>query len=91
MAHTDGYPGQGAYTIQTAPSAYDGKYWFSPITLADNIGLRGNLPGIWAPCHNLAFKHLQIIDGTGELAGKQLMCINRLNGGQLMVEVSNTW
>jgi hypothetical protein len=56
--------------------------------------VRGIIPGIWAPLHNLALNHFDIISGSGDLTGKTLQSIFSANGGQpsrVLLEISNTW
>lgn len=64
----------------------------SPYEITEpGAGLRGRLPGVWAPLHNKPLPNFSTFDGTGVLAGKTLLAVNGYNNGQIMLEISDTW
>lgn len=53
--------------------------------------VRGHMPGLWAPMHSRPLANNDTFSGAGALAGKTFEAFNVYNGGQLIVETSDTW
>lgn len=80
------------------PNPTDGSLLMSPVTVFEPTSyvVRGSLPGVWAPLHNLALTPFDTVSGTGDLAGKSFLCLAAAysattSGGQVLLETSNTW
>lgn len=59
-----------------------------------NPVVRGHLPGIWIPYHNLAGNPGDTFNGSGNLAGRSFTFVDVGNGAtraRVAVETSNTW
>lgn len=57
-------------------------------------GLRGHLPGAWAPLNALPGNNGDTFSGVGELAGKTFILLDCGSGstrGRVAIETSNTW
>jgi hypothetical protein len=86
-----------ASVIGAAGAAYphpsDSGLWLSRIRVCDSVttAFRGELPGLWAPCHNKPLEHLDTFTGTGALAGRTFLVLKGYNAGEIMLETSNTW
>ena len=54
--------------------------------------VRGRVPGLWQPLHNLAyqFSQFQEIAGTGDMAGKNFMQVAQA-GLCVLIEITDTW
>ena len=78
----------------TYPIGVEGGIMLSPIWLSETTnGIRGHLPGLWAPCHNRPLTHGDTFSGaTGTpLEGKTFEVITTSATGQVVIETSNTW
>ena len=56
--------------------------------------LRGKLPGLYAPLHNLPGNNGDTFTGTGTLAGKTFMLLDACSSGsrgRVALEISDTW
>lgn len=75
------------------PSPVDGGLYVAPIFVHETAlsVLRGQMNGVWAPCHNRALSDGDTFTGTGTLAGKTFEAFNNNTAGQIFVEMSNTW
>ena len=78
------------------PNPTDGALFMSPVTVYEpgNYCVRGSLPGLWAPLHNLALNPFDTLDGTGDLEGKSFLCLSSSYStlsGEFLIETSNTW
>ncbi len=75
------------------PSPLDGALHLAPVLVTEyNVGMRGTMPNLWCPLHNLPFNHLDVIDGSGQFAGKKFIA---LSGGysteyQCLIDISNS-
>ena len=87
----------------TAPSEVDGTIRFSKSFLADLGSLkppRADVPGLYhVPQYNLheILKSMDTVDGTGDLAGRKLMCLvgrssaySPVTGGSLL-DLTGPW
>ena len=93
--HSDGVKGSSS-TVglgnMTYPNPEDGGLYLAPIWAHESAGnVRGEIPGLWAPCHNRPLNHLDTFSGTGALAGKTFLAWNQYNNGQIFIETSDTW
>lgn len=77
----------------TYPSPIDGGFHIDKVRITEGgAGVRGILPGFWAPLHALPFAHGDIINGTGAQLGKRFLSIRGGSlAGNLFLEISNTW
>jgi hypothetical protein len=78
----------------TYPVGVEGGIMLSPIWISETTnGIRGHLPGLWAPCHNRPLSHGDTFSGVSgtPLEGKTFEVINVSAAGQLIVETSDTW
>jgi len=78
------------------PCPIDNSLHISPILAAEmTAGLRGKVPGLWNPIHNIPFQNGDIITGTGVNSGRkflaQLMSNQTGTTMQALIEISNTW
>jgi hypothetical protein len=78
------------------PNPTDGALFMSPITVFEpgNYCVRGSLPGLWAPLHHLPLNPFDTLDGTGDLEGKDFICLSSSYStltGEFLIETSNTW
>lgn len=76
------------------PLAVEGGIQLSPIWIGETTsGMRGHLPGLWAPCHNRPLTHGDTFSGAAgtPLAGKTFEVITTSATGQVVVETSDTW
>lgn len=77
----------------TYPDPVDGGMRMTPLYIHEASATRGNVPGLWNPLHNVAFGLGDTISGVGGLAGRtfQVVSVNAVTPGQLLLETSNTW
>lgn len=100
------YPAMSYYgpgTIGSAggnyPDPISGALHLSPLYVIEsgpgNFGyVRGVMPGMWMPCHNLPAQHGDQISGSGESTGKTFLLANVSSAGALgraAFEISDTW
>ena len=78
-------------TVLTYPNGPDGGLYLSRIWVTHGGALRGHLPGVWCPLHNLPLSDGDTFSGTGALSGRTFEAVSIAGTGQLMVETSNTW
>ena len=100
----------GDYTASTAfasstalpvfPDPITGGMLLGPVEVLEgsnsmpNMIIRGRLPGLWSPLHNLPGGQGDTFDGVGDLTGKSFMIVNTYNAsvlGRFAVEISDTW
>lgn len=84
------------------PDPITGGILTSPIGVTEfiqsRILVRGRLPGLWAMLHYYGLNHGDVVNGTGDLAGKSFL-VTRLHGasssaaygGHALLEISDTW
>lgn len=84
----------------TYPNPADNKMWFVPAWVHEVGVLRGVLPGVWAPCHNLPLTSGDIFTATGDLAGRQFEAVTMTGAlatgglydvGQVFFELTDNW
>lgn len=51
----------------------------------------GTQRGVWSPLHNRPLSNNDTFSGSGEFAGKTFEAFNLAQGGQLIIETSDTW
>jgi hypothetical protein len=77
------------------PSPVDGGLYMEKLWLTTNANaIRGELPGIWCPMHAYPLpSHGDTLIGTGPVAGKTFEGYTWIcsQGGQMLIETSNTW
>lgn len=81
------------------PDTVSGGMLISPILISETNGgtnqlVRGRLPGVWAPCHNLPAAHADTMTGSGDTSGKSFLIASVYVGstkGRAILETSNTW
>ena len=80
------------------PDPITGGLLVSPLGVAEagasGFLLRGVLPGLWEPMHNLPANHADTFSGSGVTAGKTFLLANASFSttlGRVAVETSNTW
>lgn len=75
------------------PSPFDGALHLAPVLVTEqSVGMRGTMPNLWCPLHARPFNHLDVIDGSGQFAGKKFIA---LSGGysteyQCLIDISNS-
>lgn len=97
--HTDSSvcPGFGnSSNILSYPHPVDGSMWMSRCYIHELVGstfaIRGEVPGLWVPCHDRPFNHNDQFNGTGDMAGKTFQGFRAGNGTQsFCLETSDTW
>ncbi|MBK3333566.1 hypothetical protein [Burkholderia pseudomallei] len=89
-----------SFAAMPYPNGPDNALELSPIRIFHANALRGYLKGLWAPCHRQPLGHGDTFSGSGNMAGKSFMALNvafgfngnyNHNGGQIIIETSNTW
>lgn len=82
------------------PDSVSGGMLLSPLVIVEGsdggsrFAVRGLLPGLWAPLHNMPMNHADVLDGSGDMAGKQFLMFNISTSsslGRAALEISNTW
>ena len=78
------------------PHVIDGSLWMSRCYVHESVGttfgIRGEIPGMWIPCHDRPFSHNDKFNGTGVLSGKTFQGLRSGTGnGSFALETSNTW
>lgn len=77
------------------PNGPDGGLYLSPVWVHESTSnIRGILPGLWHYCHAISnFTDLDIVSGTGALAGKTFTLHKTTSDGlgALVIETSDTW
>lgn len=81
------------------PDSMAGGLNLSPVAIGEfahgsSLIIRGLLPGVWAPLHNTPMSHYDIVDGQGDLAGKQFQMLFTASAtlvSRLLFEISDTW
>jgi len=74
------------------PEPISGGLNVAPVWIGEgNNGVRGHLPGLWAPMHSRPFTNGDTCSGTGNLVGKTFEAVNVMNAGQVLIETSDTW
>lgn len=90
----------GAYTYRSPfPDPVTGNLQVSPVGIYEQTGasaytLRGTMPGLYDPLHNLPANHGDTVNGGGALSGKTFqlaLCGYSTTTGRLMIEISDTW
>lgn len=92
-------------TLGPCPSKIDGQLKFSNLYMTESPEPRANVPGLRHVPQSRAFamfKHLDAVPGTGEMAGRKLVCLQIASGGigsapditntgTLFVDVTGPW
>lgn len=96
--HTDAVKTANTSTLGTGGVAYPdpitGGILVAPIYVAELGNVRGVLPGVWAPLHNLPASPGDTFSGSGDLAGKTFMLLDvggQSTRGRIALEISDTW
>lgn len=93
-----GYRAQRPYNFPY-PNPVDGSLWMAPFWLIQN-GIRGHLPGIYAPCHMYPLNPGDTFTvASGNLSGKSFVAVNgwtatyetQQRASQAFIEFSDTW
>lgn len=82
--------------LLTYPHPIDGSMWMSKCYIHELTGstyvIRGEIPGLWIPCHDRPFSHNDQFNGTGDLSGKTFQGFRCYNATQCFaLETSDTW
>jgi hypothetical protein len=81
----------GASGGLTFPHPPDGGLYMTQINVMESTAIsRGVIPGLWAPCHQRPFQTFDIVQGTGDHAGRAWLMLDCYSGRQLAFEISNT-
>lgn len=102
---TSGAIGPGRFSSTNMvpyPHGPDGAMLVSPIYINHNYGVRGYLPGLWAPLHDRPLAHNDTMTfASGTLNGKSVVCqynmsplitaTANVDGINWLVETSDTW
>lgn len=92
--------GAGGPTYATPyPDPMTGGMLLAPIYVTEGVSgyatVRGVMPGLWAPLHNLPGNHYDTFSGSGVFSGKTFTLLDATNGGngrcRVAIETSNTW
>ena len=97
--HSDfakGHASAMGYSGLAYPNGADGGLYMAPVWAHEIAGpnVRGELPGLWNPCHAVPLAHLDTLAGAGTLAGKTFLAwkVNTSTlSGMVLIETSNTW
>lgn len=84
------YGGSG----EAYPSPITGNLNMCPIYVAEyTVGIRGILPGLWAPIHTRPFAVGDTFTGNGDVAGKtfEVTSSGSNSYAQFFIETSDTW
>jgi hypothetical protein len=90
----------GYTTYSPFPSPIDGGMHLSPIFLGEGSeGLRGQLPGLYAPHHLRPMVHRDTLDGVTGLSGRTLQAVSTpaVSGpgdtgtGRVLVDLTGPW
>lgn len=77
------------------PALTNGGLYLAPLGVNEQHSspfyVRGELPGLWNPCHVKPLSHLDTFTGTGTLAGREFLAVNGWSNSQAFLEISNTW
>lgn len=90
-----------ATTLPAFPDPVTGGVLLAPIDIVEpyhpslsNMVVRGRLPGLYCPVHNVPASNGDTFDGAGDLTGKTFMFVVAYSssaGGRVAVEISDTW
>lgn len=89
--------GTAGSDMMAYPNAADNGLILCPVFVHHGGTLRGQLKGVWAPAHALPVGTGDIINGTGNLAGKSFFGVILPAGGSgaqrgcVLLETSDTW
>lgn len=83
----------------TYPNPADNQLWFGPAFVHEANALRGVLPGIWVPYHNLPLTTGDVFTATGTFADRQFEAVtlygnttgNSYSIGQVFIELTDNW
>lgn len=89
----------GTGNMSPYPDTVSGGMLISPILISESNGginqlVRGRLPGVWFPCHNLPAAHADTMTGSGDTSGKSFLIAtvySTSTKGRAVLETSNTW
>lgn len=89
----------GVNAVSPYPDTVSGGLIISPILISETNGgtgqlIRGRLPGVWNPCHNLPAAHADTMTGSGDTSGKSFLLASAYvtsTKGRAILETSNTW
>lgn len=85
-----GAGGQLAYPNVAGNSLFMGPVWVHQATTTPYV-VRGHMPGLWCPFHTRPLANNETFTGVGALAGKSFEAFHTQQGGELILEMSNTW
>jgi hypothetical protein len=90
VATTSDAIGSGGITY---PSPIEGGLIMAPIWVGEQsaAGARGQLPGIWNPCHARPLGHGDTFSGVAGLSGRSFEAIHVTGSSQVLIETSDTW
>ena len=91
--------GAGGSAAVPYPDPMTGGMLLAPVYVTEGITgvatVRGVMPGLWAPLHNLPGNHYDTFSGSGVFAGQTFTLLDSTNGGnarlRVALETSDTW
>lgn len=74
------------------PNPVDFGLYFSKFWVAESAtsALRGEIPGLWCPLHNVPIPHLDTFESVGEFPGKIMQAVRMYNASSIFFEISDT-
>ncbi|WP_018991305.1 hypothetical protein [Aromatoleum toluclasticum] len=95
---TNGSLSSGGATMGTSgvtyPDPVTGGMTLADVYATESSIVRGRMPGLWAPLHNLPGNPGDTFSGRGAMAGKTFILLDAGNGGtrsRVALETSDTW
>lgn len=85
--------GGGASSL-AYPDPASGGINLMDVVVHEATAIRGVMPGLWAPAHNLPGNPGDTFSGRGALAGKTFLLLDAASGsnrGRIVLETSDTW
>lgn len=76
------------------PDPASGGMTLTEVMVMDSSALRGVVPGLWGPMHNLPGSPGDTFSGRGSLSGKSFILLDSESGGsraRIALETSDTW
>lgn len=86
--------GTGGTGTPAYPDPVSGGMLLSRVRLFSISSMRGHLPGVWTPLHNLPGNPGDTFSGTGTLGGRTFLLLDSCHNGsraRIAIETSDTW
>jgi len=82
----------GAASSIPFPNPVNFGLYFSKMWVSESVTgvLRGEIPGVWCPLHNVPLPHLETFESTGEYPGKIMQASRMYSAAEIFFEISDT-